>query len=184
MVRWRVHDERAIYESAWVNLALARVEPPGVEPFDHHVVRAPGPAAGCVVTRVGQSGGTEVLLLYRHRFITDTWGWEVPAGGVDAGETPAAAAVRETLEETGWQPQGPPEPLIVFHPSNGLSDQTFHIFTVAGASHVGDPTDPSEASEIAWRTALDVRRLMAEGQITDGLSLTALSVSFTLGFMQ
>jgi hypothetical protein len=21
-----------------------------------------------------------VLLLWRHRFITDTWGWEVPAG--------------------------------------------------------------------------------------------------------
>ncbi len=45
-----------------------------------------------------------VLLLWRHRFITDTWGWEIPAGGIDPGETPPDAAARETLEETGWEP--------------------------------------------------------------------------------
>ena len=44
-----------------------------------------------------------VLLLWRHRFVTDTWGWEVPAGRVDASETAMQAAQRETLEETGWR---------------------------------------------------------------------------------
>ena len=29
-----------------------------------------------------------VLLLWRHRFTTDTWGWEVPAGRIDPGESP------------------------------------------------------------------------------------------------
>ena len=46
-------------------------------------------------------------MLWRHRFITDSWGWEIPAGGVDAGETPEDAAAREVLEETGrieWLP--------------------------------------------------------------------------------
>ena len=62
MVQWRVHGERRIYTSPWVNLALATVEPPGVDPFEHHVVRAAGPAAGCVVTRTG-ADGQEVLLL-------------------------------------------------------------------------------------------------------------------------
>jgi 8-oxo-dGTP pyrophosphatase MutT (NUDIX family) len=38
-----------------------------------------------------------VLLLWRHRFITDSWGYEIPAGGVDEGETPAQAATRELL---------------------------------------------------------------------------------------
>lgn len=182
MVRWRVHSERRLYESEWVNLALVTVEPPGVEPFEHHVVRANGPAAGCVVTRDGSSG-QEVLLLYRHRFITDTWGWEIPAGGVDAGEDPADAAIREALEETGWRPLGTPDPLIVYHPSNGLSDQTFHIFHAVGAERVGEPTDTTEASKIEWVAASDVRDFIARGEIGDGLSVTALSVAFTLGVL-
>lgn len=182
MVKWHVHGERRIYESPWVNLALTTVEPPGIEPFEHHVIRAPGPAAGCIMTR-GRDERQEVLLIFRHRFITDSWGWEIPAGGVDAGETPSDGAVREALEETGWQPTADPTPLIVFHPSNGLSDQTFHIFHCEGAEHIGDPTDPTEASKIEWRAVRDVIGLIRSGDITDGLSLTALSSAVTLGVL-
>ncbi|MEM8618917.1 MAG: NUDIX hydrolase [Actinomycetota bacterium] len=190
MVQWRVHGERMVYESPWVSLALTTVEPPSVAAFEHHVVRARGPAAGCIVTRAAPSGrsaqptaGTEVLMLYRHRFITDTWGWEIPAGGVDSGEDPATAAARETREETGWQLPALPRPVTVFHPSNGLSDQTFHIFHGTNAEHVGDPLDPTEASRIEWIDTNDVRSLIADGQVTDGLSLTALAVAFTLAVL-
>ncbi len=183
MVEWRVHGERLIYQSPWVSLALTTVEPPSVAPFEHHVVRAPGPAAGCIVTRDATGGGCEVLLLYRHRFITDTWGWEIPAGGVDHGEDPSAAASRETLEETGWQLPAAPTPVTVFHPSNGLSDQTFHIFHGVDAERVGDPLDATEASRIEWLDTSEVRSLIAGGDITDGLSLTALAVAFTLGVL-
>ncbi len=193
MVQWQVHGEREIYTSPWVSLALTTVEPPGLEPFEHHVVRMPGPAAGCIVTRpvsaddsnraATNETGDEVLLLFRHRFITDSWGWEIPAGGVDAGESPADAAARETLEETGWRLTNTPEPVTRFHPSNGLSDQTFHIFHAKGAEHVGPPSDPTEASKIEWRRVADVRALIASGEITDGLSLSGLCAAFTLGVL-
>jgi 8-oxo-dGTP pyrophosphatase MutT (NUDIX family) len=76
-----------------VRLALVDVEIPGVRRFEHHVVRVPRPAAGAVVHDPDRG----VLLLWRHRFITDSWGYEIPAGGVDEGETPAQAATRELL---------------------------------------------------------------------------------------
>ncbi len=180
MVQWKVHSERTIYTSPWVSLALTTVEPPGVEPFEHHVVRMPGPAAGCIVTR-DVAGEQEVLLIYRHRFMTDSWGWEIPAGGVDAGETPAEGALREALEETGWQPIGEPVPVTVFNPSNGSSDQTFHIFTCRGAEHIGDPTDPTEATKIEWTPTSQVLQLMRNGEITDGLSLTGLAMAHLQG---
>ena len=97
-----------------MNLALTDVEIPGGERFEHHVVRAGADASGTVVADPDRG----VLLLWRHRFITDTWGWEVPAGRVDAGETPADAAARETLEETGWR-AGPLTFLCTYHPNNG-----------------------------------------------------------------
>jgi len=143
-VKWIVHGERTLYESKWLRLALTDVEIPGGRRFEHHVVRAPADAAGAVV--VDPERG--VLLLWRHRFTTDTWGWEVPAGRIDPGESPQQAAARETLEETGWRP-GPLRPLVRYHPSNGMTDQTFHLFVADGATYVGEPADAFESERIA-----------------------------------
>ena len=167
-MRWTVHGERSLYESDWVNLRLVDVEIPGGERFEHHVVRFPHAAAGTVVR-----DGDKVLLLWRHRFITDTWGWEIPAGMIDAGESPDAAAAREVVEETGWEP-GPVRHAVTYQPTNGVSDQRFHLFVADGARHVGDPTDNSEAERIEWVDRHEVRAAVARGEVVDGLSLTAL----------
>lgn len=168
-VRWTVHGERSIYDSEWMRLVLVDVEIPGVQRFDHHVVRYPQAASGTVVHDPERG----VLLLWRHRFTTDTWGWEIPAGRIEPGETPEQAAARETLEETGWRP-GPLRLLGSYAPSNGSSDQIFHAFVAAGASHVGEPTDIGESERIAWVPVDEVRDLIAGGGFTDGLSLTSL----------
>ena len=170
-----MHGERSLYESEWVRLVLVDVEIPDGDRFEHHVIRFPNHAAGTVVRDPDRG----VLLLWRHRFITDTWGWEIPAGRIDPGETPAQAAARETLEETGWEP-GPLHPLLRYQPTNGVSDQSFHIFTADGATHMGDPTDHGEAERVEWVSVADLRRLVQEGRVLDGLSLT--SILYALAF--
>ncbi len=172
-MRWTVHGERTLYDSDWVRLALVDVEIPGGRRFEHHVVRVPRPAAGTVVYHPERG----ILLLWRHRFITDSWGWEVPGGGIDAGETPEQGAAREVLEETGWR-AGPLKQIAVYHPSNGLNDQTFYVFVADGAEYVGEPADPSESERVEWLPLRDVRRLVRDGGVRDGLSLSALSMAF------
>ena len=175
-MKWTVHGERSLYESEWVRLVLTDVEIPGGERFEHHVVRMPYQAAGTVV-RDPERG---VLLLWRHRFITDTWGWEIPAGGIDPGETPEQAAARETLEETGWAP-GPMHPLARYQPTNGLSDQVFNLFVADGATRVGEPADAGESERIEWVAVDELRRIAREGQMLDGLSLTAVCYALAFG---
>jgi 8-oxo-dGTP pyrophosphatase MutT (NUDIX family) len=170
-----VHGERSLYESEWLRLMLVDVEIPDGDRFEHHVIRFPNHAAGTVVRDPDRG----VLLLWRHRFITDTWGWEIPAGRIDPGETPAQAAARETLEETGWEP-GPLRPLFRYQPTNGVSDQSFHIFIADAATHRGDPTDHGEAERVEWVSVADVRGLVQGGQMLDGLSLT--SILYALAF--
>jgi 8-oxo-dGTP pyrophosphatase MutT (NUDIX family) len=174
-MRWTVHGERSIYDSEWLGLTLVDVEIPDGERFEHHVIRMPNQAAGTVV----RDPDLGVLLLWRHRFITDTWGWEIPAGRIDPGETPIGAAAREALEETGWEPNAL-RPLMRYQPSNGLSDQVFHIFAADGATHVGDPSDAGESEKVEWVSVAELRRLIQDGQMLDGLSLTA--VLYALAF--
>ena len=112
-------------------------------------------------------------MMWRHRFITDSWGWEIPAGRVDTGETATDAARREMVEETGWSPVGL-RWMTAYHPTNGLSDARFNLYAAHGADRVGEPTDPDEAERVEWQTWDEVRQHLRDGIVGDGLSVTAL----------
>lgn len=175
-MEWTVHGWRSMYESDWVGMRQADVELPDGQRLWHHVAHYPAAAAAALIA----DGDRGVLMLWRHRFITDSWGFEIPGGRVDPGERPIEAAAREAEEETGWRP-GPLTPLTRYHPSNGSSDQTFHVFMASEAAHVGEPSDPNEAERIEWVAVDRLRGLIADGQLTDGFSLTAISTAFLLG---
>jgi 8-oxo-dGTP pyrophosphatase MutT (NUDIX family) len=172
---WVARGDTVIYDSDWVRLVTTDVVLPDGTQVDHHVVRMPAPASGVIIVRDGA-----VLLQYRHRFITDTWGWEIPAGRVDPGETPAEAAIREAAEESGWRPRTV-DHLCTFHPANGLLDQSFHIFVSRDAVHLGEPEDRNEATEIAWFGPDDVRARFLGGEINDGLSFGAVGYALAAG---
>jgi hypothetical protein len=99
-MRWRVFGERTLYDNPWVRLVKVDVQPPHGERFEHHVVRLQRVAIAAVIDDYAD----RVLMLWRHRFVTDEWGWELPGGIVDGDEQGATAAAREVEEETGWRP--------------------------------------------------------------------------------
>ncbi len=174
---WVDRGDSVIYDSEWLRLVTTDVVMPDGTQVDHHVVRMPRPAAGCLVLADGCA-----LMLYRHRFITDTWGWEIPAGGIDPGETAASAARREALEETGWEPTTL-DHLCSFKPAIGVLDQAFHIYVSTDAVHRGDPDDPNEATRIEWIGVAEVRAMLLSGAIKDGLSVGAIGYAFTAGLL-
>lgn len=114
------------------------------------------------------------LLIWRHRFITDTWGWEVPAGWAEPGEDLNAAIRREVEEETGWRP-GEVVEMTAYNALSGISTMRFTSFYITGCTHIGPPTDPSESTRSEWVPAEAIPKLAMDGQISDGPSLTALS---------
>lgn len=172
---WITHSTlREVYSSWWMTLRIDDVEKPDGTHTEHEVVRGPD-AAGMVVCDE-QRG---VLMIWRHRFMPDTWGWEVPGGAIDPGETPEQAARRECAEETGWAVNGPAHHLSTHHPSVGLVHQTFHLFWAADAEHLGDPTDANEAARVEWRSLESVAEDLRSGAISDAFS--QLGVALILG---
>jgi 8-oxo-dGTP pyrophosphatase MutT (NUDIX family) len=166
-MRWQVHSEKPLYTDEWLDVRIADVELPDGRHLDHRLIRT-RPGAGVVLLRDGQ-----VLLLWRHRFITDSWGYEVPLGKLDPGEDPAAGAAREFEEETGWRP-GPLEYLLRVEPTPGLYDGVHHIFLAGTATHIGPPEDPFESERVEWVPLAGVPRLVADGRIASGTTLAAL----------
>jgi 8-oxo-dGTP pyrophosphatase MutT (NUDIX family) len=142
----RVFGERVLYDSPWVRLVQAEIEPPDGRRFWHHVVRLQTVATAIVLDDVGQ----RVLLMRRHRFATDQIGWEAPGGIVGHDESTEAAAVRETIEETGWKPRSAGHRVAGFQPMPGMVDTPHEVFVFHGAERIGDPTDAEEAAVIEW----------------------------------
>jgi len=58
-------------------------------------------ADGCAGVAILPVVGDRILLHHIYRHPVSRWGWEVPRGFIDDGETPLQAAQRELIEETG-----------------------------------------------------------------------------------
>ncbi|RPK78766.1 ADP-ribose pyrophosphatase [Streptomyces sp. ADI97-07] len=167
-MQWKTHGERQIYTNPWVNLCLVDVQQPDGRRWEYHVVRLRHLAVAAVV-----NDRQEVLMMWRHRFITDSWAWELPMGLVEDGESPEEAAAREVLEETGWRP-GPIKPLIYAEPANGITDSQHHVFRADGATHVGPPTEKNESDRIEWIPLSEVRGMIDRREIVSSGSLVGL----------
>ncbi|MEO6703957.1 MAG: NUDIX hydrolase [Jatrophihabitantaceae bacterium] len=167
-MRWSVESERNLYQDDWLQLRMADVVLPDGRHLDHRLVRCSDGAYAALVS----SG--RVLLMWRHRFITDAWGWEVPGGAIDAGEEPVAAAAREFEEETGWRPDSPLRPLVRIDPSPGLMTTRHHIFQLDSATYIGPPEHGFESDRIAWIALDEALALIDKGDIIDANTVTAL----------
>ncbi|MFE5029960.1 GntR family transcriptional regulator [Streptomyces sp. NPDC056656] len=165
---WKIHGERTVYDNRWVKLTLVDVEPPGVDRFEHHVVRLHHVAITAVI-----DDQDRVLMLWRYRFVPDQWGWELPGGIVDDGEEPSVTALREFEEETGWRPDSL-EHVVTYQPMVGMVDSPHEIYVGRGAQHIGDPTDIEEAGHVAWVPLSDIPGLMARGELMGSGTLVGL----------
>jgi 8-oxo-dGTP pyrophosphatase MutT (NUDIX family) len=174
--RTRVLDERTIYDNEWVRLVQLKIEPPDGRQFWHHVVRLQTVALALVTDEHDR-----VLMVWRHRFVPDAFGWELPGGIVGADEDPEATAARETEEETGWRPARPMRRQHTFQPMPGMVDTPHVIYAAAGAEHVGEPSDLEEAGVVRWIPLRDIPELVQAGKIAGSGSLVGLLHVLALG---
>lgn len=165
---WRIHGTQTVYDNPWVRLELVDVEPPGVERFDHHVVRLSRVAIAAVI-----DDENRVLMLWRYRFVPQRFGWELPGGIVEGNEDPAVAAAREVEEETGWRPKSL-QHVASYQPMIGMVDSPHEIFVGRGATFVGEPEEGEESGVIEWIPLVEIPALLERGKLAGSGTLVAL----------
>jgi 8-oxo-dGTP pyrophosphatase MutT (NUDIX family) len=178
--KWSASEPRQLYKNQRITVEEVRVSTGTGKTFPHQVIRFAAHSVAAVV----HSQGRGVLMLYRHRFITDRAGLALPAGGIEPGEHPADAAAREVFEETGCKLQdatlmGSAEVLPGVH-----DKQFWFVFGTADASDVPEPADAHESTALYWVPVSEVFGLMTAGLISAQPSMLALLYAERAGLLR
>lgn len=172
-MRWIIHSEGEVWGNRWLSVRRLDVEQPDGERVDYHAVRLSNIAATVL------SVNRRVLLMWRHRFLTDTWAWELPMGIIEPDETAQDAAARELEEETGWR-TGALTELIRSEPAAGIMDSRHFVFRSTSAEYAGPPTELNESDRIEWIPLADLPGMIARHEIVSGITLLGLQQELLL----
>jgi 8-oxo-dGTP pyrophosphatase MutT (NUDIX family) len=162
------------------------------DPITFHVASVKEARTGivCVVVLRGERPENNQYLLARHwRVSTGEWGWEFPRGMGEVGETPVDTTKREMKEETGIDINSNEiRSLQVIHADTGILDDNISIsyieiqqpermsaFRVASRCSAHD----WELTQFRWVQRDSLKAAIASGEITDGITLAALAVTFS-----
>jgi ADP-ribose pyrophosphatase len=118
-----------------------------------------------------------IILIRQYRYALNRWLWELPAGTVDRGEEPDAAARRECHEEIGLVPDTLVR-LASFYPTPGYCDEEMIFYRLSGLSTPAEAAEADEDEDIEPRTFRipDAREMIRRGEIVDMKTVAGLTL--------
>ena len=167
----RLATER-VYDGKVFDVDRDRVRMPNGRPVTVDIVRHP---PSVVIIPVPEP--QHVILIRQYRYAVNRWLWELPAGSVDEGETPEAAARRECHEEIGRVP-GTLVRLAALLPTPGYCDEEMVFFRASSLAEPDEAAAVDEDEDIEPKVfALrDAREMVRRGEITDMKTVVGLAM--------
>lgn len=158
---------RQLHRGRVVDLRAETVRLPNGLEMEFEIVRHPGASAALPLDADGR-----VCLVRQYRPPVG-WIWEIPAGKIDPGEEPLAAARRELEEETGvraarWDGLG----AILTAPA--FSDEVIHLYLARDLGTGSVRREPGEVLEVHWQPWGRVLEMARGGEIRDAKTLAAI----------
>ena len=149
----------------WVTQDRA-VDPSGFT-IDRAIVQHQGSAVMMAV-----DAKKRILLVRQYRLPVRRYTWELPAGRVDAGETPLRAAKRELIEETGYRARRWSK-LGRMIPSPGYVAEVMDIHLAEDLVPGAATPMEDERIETRWFTARELAGRIDSGKIQDAKTVFA-----------
>jgi ADP-ribose pyrophosphatase len=167
-VPWRTQSTRLVYRNPWIRVEEDQVELPDGRTTIYGVVRC-GPCIGVLPFLDRET----VVLVRQYRYVARGVYWEMPTGGVHAGESLEAASRRELQEEIGYT-AARLVPLVSYHTSKSVVDETAHLFSAEELSPAPSPPDETEFIEVRPVAFAEALRMVETGEIKDSMTVIAV----------
>ena len=115
--------------------------------------------------------GDKCKLIRQYRYAIDDYIFEAPAGALEAGEDPLAAAGRELIEETGFSAQIiDPRGFIITTP--GYTDEKIYLYEANGLKpSLEYDKDEDEVIEVVDIPVNDLNRMIIDGTLADAKTI-------------
>jgi len=164
----KVLSSAMIYEGPIFGIRRDEVIEPGGVRATREVITHPG---SVVVLPVLPDG--RILLIQQYRHATRQYLWELVAGRMDPGETPAIAAARELIEETGFRARHFRVFLDVF-PTPGFLEERMFILLAEGLT--AGEAEPEEDEKIISRaySRKQLEAMIRTGKLRDAKSIAGI----------
>jgi ADP-ribose pyrophosphatase len=162
-----LHSER-IYEGKIINLRVDTVELSSGRKTKREIVEH----AGCTAI-VAIDSESNVLLVRQYRKPAERMLLEIPAGGIERGETPLDGACRELEEETGFSAEKWEE-LSFFYTSPGFTTEFMHLYLATDLKPLKRAADDDENIELVRVPLKKAPELIASREICDAKSIAGL----------
>ncbi len=167
---WEVLTTDYLLDTPWVKIIKDRLRRRNsAEERDYYYLTSPGEA----VAIVALTDDGRVLLTRQYRHPVRRIIWDLPAGAMQPGEDPAAAARRELLEETGYR-AGELVQLAYFNQFPGSMNIGTHLFMAKTLTWVGQRLDPGEELEIIAMPFDQALEMVVNGDVIDGALMLGL----------
>jgi ADP-ribose pyrophosphatase len=171
-------SSRRVYTGRIINLDIDTVRFPNGSTGELEMIRHPGASAVIPFLREPTADG-EILLIKQYRYAAERFLYEVPAGRLDPGETPADCARRELKEETGCTAEAV-EYLFTIFTTPGFTDEQIHVFVASGLERGDTAHETDEFLTVEAVTLPDAIELVRTGGIVD--AKTAIALLYTREF--
>jgi 8-oxo-dGTP pyrophosphatase MutT (NUDIX family) len=170
---WRVRSSSVRIDEPFLRVRSDTVELPDGTVIEGYFVRE---SRGFVIV-AALTHERRIVLVRQYKHGVAQIVLELPAGMIDAGETPQSCAVRELAEETGYTGDAPRLLRSLFaDPSS--SNASFHIFLIENAKlKFSQSLDPTEAIEVQTVTIEELRAAVRDGRIASGSQVAAAYVA-------
>jgi ADP-ribose pyrophosphatase len=166
---WKTLTSREVYKNPWIRVREDVAEMPN------------GKTTLYGVCEFGQCVGVlpfvdddRVMLVRQYRYpARENHRWEMPTGGVHAGETPEAAAQRELMEEIGYRATELTW-ISSFHTSKSVCEETAHLYVGRTLVATASSPDDTEFFEHAILSFDDVLEMVLTSEIRDAMTMIAV----------
>lgn len=163
-----VLGSRSEYAGRVVHLEVEHIRLSNGEESSLEIVRHQGAAAVLPINSAGQ-----VLLVRQYRHATGGWLLEVPAGKLDAGESPETCAHRELEEETGFK-AGHLEPMGWIWTTPGFCDERIWLYRATRLEVGQQALERDEILSLETFPLHQAVEMALQGDIPDSKTVCAL----------